>query len=83
MDRWRRRGAAPTKGGWIVFARTTTIQAQQSSIDAGIAYVRDEVMSALQDMDGYVGLSLLVDRESGQCIATSAWRQRRTDRCGS
>jgi heme-degrading monooxygenase HmoA len=56
-----------------VFARTTTIQAQQSSIDAGIAYVRDEVMSALRDMDGYVGLSLLVDRQSGQCIATSAW----------
>jgi heme-degrading monooxygenase HmoA len=56
-----------------VYARSTTIQAQPSSIDDGIAYVRDEVMPALQAMDGYVGLSLLVDRESGQCIATSAW----------
>lgn len=56
-----------------MFARSTTIQAKPSSIDDGIAYVRDEVMPTLNAMDGYVGLSLLVDRESGQCIATSAW----------
>jgi heme-degrading monooxygenase HmoA len=56
-----------------VYARSTTIQAQPSSIDDGIAFVRNEVMPALRAMDGYVGLSLLVDRESGQCIATSAW----------
>ena len=56
-----------------MYARSTTIQAQPPSIDDGMAYVRDEVMPALQAMDGYVGLSLLVDRESGQCIATSAW----------
>jgi len=56
-----------------VYARSTTIQAQPSSIDDGIAFVNDEVMPALRDMDGYVGLSLLVDRESGLCIATSAW----------
>ncbi len=56
-----------------MYARSTTIQAQPTSIDEGIAYVRDEVMPALKAMDGYVGLSLLVDRGSGQCIATSAW----------
>jgi hypothetical protein len=56
-----------------VYARSTTIQAQPSSIDDGIAFIRDEVTPALIAMEGYVGLSLLVDRESGQCIATSAW----------
>ena len=57
-----------------MYARSTTIQAQPSSIDAGIAHVRDTVMPALEGVDGYTGLSLLVDRSSGRCIATSAWQ---------
>ena len=61
-------------------ARTTSIQAQPSCIDAGIAHVQDEVMTALQAMDGFVGLSLLVDRESGRCIATSAWETEEAER---
>jgi heme-degrading monooxygenase HmoA len=62
-----------TNGGWIVHARTTTMQAQSSSIDDGIAYMRDELMPELENIEGYVGISLLVDRESGRCIITAAY----------
>jgi heme-degrading monooxygenase HmoA len=30
-------------------------------------------MSALQGLDGFIGMSLLCDRDSGRCIATTAW----------
>ncbi|MGZ4515561.1 MAG: hypothetical protein ACXVX5_12840 [Mycobacterium sp.] len=56
-----------------MYARSTTIQAQPLSVDIGIAHVRDVVMPALTAIDGCVGLSLLVDRQSGTCIATSSW----------
>ena len=56
-----------------MYARSTTIQAQPTFIDAGIAHIRDETMPALRGLDGFIGLSLLVDRDSGRCIATSAW----------
>jgi hypothetical protein len=57
-----------------VFARSTSINMQPSTIDHGIAHVRDTVMPALSHLDGYLGLSLLVDRESGRGIVTTAWR---------
>ena len=67
----------------MVYARSTTIEAQPSSIDAGVMHVRDEVMPALQQVDGFVGLSLLLDRESGQCIATSAWETQEAMHAGA
>ncbi|HET6292166.1 MAG TPA: antibiotic biosynthesis monooxygenase [Kribbella sp.] len=60
--------------GWTVYARSTTFMARPESIDAGVAEVRDQVMPRIQRMEGCVGLSMLADRESGRCIATSAWR---------
>lgn len=60
-----------------MYARSTAVRAVPESIDAGIEFIRDEVMPALLAMDGCVGLSLLVDRASGRCIATSAWETER------
>jgi heme-degrading monooxygenase HmoA len=48
--------------------------ARPESIDAGIAQVRDDVMPMVQGMEGCIGLSMMVDRESGRCITTTAWR---------
>jgi heme-degrading monooxygenase HmoA len=73
VNRWRHRGAAPRGKGWVVYARSTTIQAQPSSIDAGVAHIRDAVMPRLQEIDGCVGLSLLADPHTGRCIVTTAW----------
>jgi hypothetical protein len=56
-----------------VYARTTMIQADRSKIEDGIARVRDEVFPAVTAIDGCAGMSLLVDRESGRCIATTSW----------
>jgi quinol monooxygenase YgiN len=57
-----------------MYARSTTIQARPENIDDGIAYVQNEVMQAMEGIDGCVGLSMLADRSSGRCIVTSSWR---------
>lgn len=57
----------------VMYARTTTMQGNSERIDDGVAMVRDEVMPALQGMDGCVGVSMLIDRETGGSIVTSSW----------
>jgi hypothetical protein len=57
-----------------VFARSSTFHARAESIDAAIGYVRDDLMPRLLKIEGCIGLSMLVERPAGRCIATSAWR---------
>lgn len=57
----------------MMYARSTTITAQPSAIDDGIAHMREQTMPSLMQIDGCIGLSLLIDRQSGRCIATSSW----------
>jgi quinol monooxygenase YgiN len=56
-----------------MYARSTTVNATGDAIDAGVAYVRDEVMSLITSIEGCIGLSVLVDRQANRCIATSSW----------
>jgi quinol monooxygenase YgiN len=56
-----------------MYARSTTIHGSTAAIDSGIGYMQEEAMPAVQAMPGCTGLSLLVDRDTGLCIATSAW----------
>jgi hypothetical protein len=56
-----------------MYARSTSIRADVDRIDQGITYVRDEVMPTVTGMDGCIGMSMLVNRETGHCIATTSW----------
>lgn len=56
-----------------MYARSTTFHGMPGNIDAGIAFVKNEAAPMLDRIEGCRGLSLLVDRETGQCIATSSW----------
>jgi quinol monooxygenase YgiN len=56
-----------------VYARSTTMIADPRTADEGIAFVRDEVWPTVRDMEGCLGISMLVDRESGKAIITSSW----------
>ncbi|MEV0272235.1 hypothetical protein AB0H43_25950 [Hamadaea sp. NPDC050747] len=52
--------------------------ADPSSIDRAVTLVRDEIMPALMAIDGCIGVSCLIERDSGRCIATSAWESMET-----
>jgi heme-degrading monooxygenase HmoA len=56
-----------------VYARSTTMIADPRAADDGIAFVRDEVWPSVKDMEGCLGISMLVDRESGKAIITTSW----------
>jgi hypothetical protein len=56
-----------------VFARASTFHGDPAGIDRAVDYVRHEVMPALGTIPGWVGLSMMVDRGTGECITTTSW----------
>jgi hypothetical protein len=56
-----------------MYARSTSVQGDPARIDEGMRYVREEVMPAVTGMDGCIGLSMLVNRETGRCTVTTSW----------
>ena len=56
-----------------MYARSTTIRGRPESVDDGIAFFRDEALPMRRELSGCLGLSMIVDRESGRCIVTTSW----------
>ena len=56
-----------------MYARSTTMRVRPDAVGHLIAFVRDDVMPMITELDGCVGLSVLSGRDTGQCIVTSAW----------
>ncbi|MDP9429643.1 MAG: hypothetical protein M3Q47_12540 [Actinomycetota bacterium] len=56
-----------------MYARTTTVRGNPGAIDDGVAFLRHRVMPAVEGLPGYVGLSMLADRDSGRSIITTSW----------
>ena len=59
-----------------VHSRTATFQGRPDTIDAGIAYLRDDAVPTILAMPTCIGMSVLAARESGLCIVTTAWETR-------
>ena len=56
-----------------MYARSTTMRVRPEAVDDLTAFVRDDVMPMVTQLDGCIGVSALSDRETGRCIITSAW----------
>src|SRR4051795_13469537 len=73
---WR----AGSRGSTRMHAGSTTFRGEPGAIADGIAHVQDEVLPAVRQMDGCIGLSMLVDRHTGRCIVTTSWEGAETMR---
>lgn len=56
-----------------MYARVVTNQIQAGRIDAWLALIRDSIVPALKEQDGFRGFVVLVDREHGKTIGYSMW----------
>jgi hypothetical protein len=50
------------------------VDGRPDAVEAAVAHIREHVMPVVLGADGCVGMSTLVDRRSGGCVLTTAWR---------
>ena len=54
-------------------ARMTTIEMDPNRIDAAVSQLEEEDLPQWQDLAGFRGFTLVVDRASGKAVGTSYW----------
>ena len=56
-----------------MFARVSTFTGTSDQVDEAVSQVRESVVPRLEQLDGYRGSYLLVDRENGKTLAVTFW----------
>ncbi len=56
-----------------MYARSTTVMARPGHIEEGTSHINRNVLPVLETIPGFIGMSLMVDRESERCILTTSW----------
>lgn len=59
-----------------MFVRSTVIDAEPARVGDGVAFVRDRVLPLITDLDGNLGLTMLVNRVTGRTVTSSMWGTR-------
>ena len=59
-----------------MFVRSTVIDADRVRVDDGITFVRDRVAPLVAGLDGALGLTMLVNRATGQTETSTLWGTR-------
>ena len=57
-----------------MYARSTSIRSNPDKLGDGVTYVTKEVLPTVGHSDGFIGLSMLTNRDDGRCIVTTSWR---------
>ena len=56
-----------------MFARVSTFTGASDQVDEAVRQVREDVLPRTEQLDGYKGAYLLVDRENGKSLAVTFW----------
>jgi heme-degrading monooxygenase HmoA len=56
-----------------MFARVTLTQGPPDRVDDGIRDLRERILPAAKQMEGYQGILVLVDRSTGQAMGITLW----------
>ncbi len=56
-----------------MFARVSTFQGQPDQMAEGIKVAREQILPAARLQDGFRGIYLLFDRESGRSLSITLW----------
>ncbi len=65
-----------------MYARVTEVQGSPDKVEDGIRSFNEQVLPAVQGVDGYKGAILLVDRSTGKGLGLTLWEDEDARRRG-